>query len=110
MKENNIIYRFFSYDGDMFWKYACVSTAYLFSIFIYGAIGALYGFIKRKEREETITVAYIAVVGIALFLMLWEAQNKQLYNHSAWLCLSALYGTQVIQEVFDGRCKEDASP
>lgn len=95
--EGNIIYQFIGYEGSYFWKYACLSTSYLFALFIFVVTGALFSAVHRQIDEIQI-ISCMALYGIMLFLMLWEAQNKQLFNHAAWLVLAAGCGLQVIQE------------
>lgn len=120
-RSENIVYKWISWDGKYFWKYACLSTSYLFAIFLLVAIGAFYGTFCKK-MNATIMSSYVAVFGITLFLMLWEAQNKQLFNQTGWLLLAAGYGLQLIDDrgrhfvkalgnrgESNGRSKENAS-
>ena len=90
-KEGNIVYELISWDGKFFWKYACLSTSYLFALFLLTAIGAFRGAFGNKMNFTTMT-AYVTVIGIMLFLMLWEAQNKQLFNQTGWILLAACHG------------------
>lgn len=94
--ENNIIYQFLYYEGKFFWKYACLSTSYLFALLICVAGGALLAAF-RGQAGEVQAVSCMALFGIMFFLMLWEAQNKQIYNHAGWLVLAAGYGVRVIK-------------
>lgn len=93
---NNIVHELISWDGAYFWKYACLSTSYLFAVFLLMAIGAFCGALGRK-MDFTIMSSYVAIFGIMLFLMLWEAQNKQLFNQTGWILLAAAYGLQNIR-------------
>lgn len=93
--ENNIIYQLWEYEGRFFWKYACLSTSYLFALLICVAGGALFAAF-RGRADEVQVVSCMALFGIMFFLMLWEAQNKQMYNHAGWLILAAGYGMRVI--------------
>ena len=95
-KNNNIVHELISWDGAYFWKYACLSTSYLFAIFLLMAIGAFYGAFGKK-MNFTVMSAYVTTFGIMLFLMLWEAQNKQLFNQTGWILLAAAYGLQAIK-------------
>lgn len=94
-REGNVIYETISWDGKWFWKYACASTSYLFALFLLAALGAIRG--AAGARPDTaVLCSFVALFGIILFLMLWEAQNKQLFNHSGWLILAAGYGLQAV--------------
>ena len=97
-KSGNIVYEWISWDGQYFWKYACLSTSYLFAVFLLMAAGAFYGAFCEK-MNTTIMSSYVAVFGIMLFLMLWEAQNKQLFNQTGWLLLAAGYGFRLIDDI-----------
>ena len=93
--EGNLVYETISWEGKYFWKYACFSTAYIFALYLLMALGAFRG-VVRENVETTVMCSYVAFFGLILFLMLWEAQNKQLYNHSGWIILAAGYGLQMI--------------
>lgn len=115
----NVLWHWFSMDGDYYWKYACLSTAFFFSVLFYLGTGGLLQFVRKgkaagkskaggqdeagrqneadrqkeeaDEREEAgFFIAALAFWGLCLFLMLWEAQDKQMYNHSGWLIISLL--------------------
>ena len=95
-KSNNIVHELISWDGAYFWKYACLSTSYLFAIFLLMAIGAFSG-ASGKKMDFTVMSGYVTTFGIMLFLMLREAQNKQLFNQTGWILLAAAYGLQAIR-------------
>ena len=80
-KEENLLWNWFSMEGQYYWKYACLSTAFFFALLFFLGVGGLLQFFK-KENEPASFVAALAFWGLCLFLMLWEAQDKQLYNHS----------------------------
>ena len=90
-KEGNVIWKLMSYNGPYFWKYACVSTSYIFAVYLLVALGAAR-FFHTKESNIILGVSYITLFGVVVFLMLWEAQNKLLFNHIGWLVLAAAYG------------------
>lgn len=102
-KEGNILYETISWDGKYFWKYACLSTSYLFAMFLLMAVGAFRA-AGSGAPDDGVLCAYVAVFGIMLFLMLWEAQNKQLFNHSGWIVLASGYGLQIIGRRKDINC------
>lgn len=93
----NILWHWFSMDGDYYWKYACLSTAFFFSVLFYLGAGGFLQFLKRgrdgeggETEEAAFFIAALAFFGLCLFLMLWEAQDKQMYNHSGWLIFALL--------------------
>lgn len=105
--QENILWHWFSMDGDYYWKYACLSTSFLFSVFFFMGAGGLLQFAGKGEggmEEAGFFVPALAFWGLCLFLMLWEAQDKQLYNHSGWVILSMLSSLNLIS----GRIKKRA--
>lgn len=102
-KNENFLWNWFSQEGEYFWKYACISTAFFFSVLFLLGIGGMVQFFRKEEmREEELLffAAELAFWGLCLFLMLWEAQDKQLYNHSGWMMLSLIYCLNLLDNVF----------
>lgn len=94
-RQGNFLYETISWDGKFFWKYACLSTSYFFALLLLAAIGAFRGAVKGKIDGIGLC-SFVALFGIMLFVMLWEAQNKQLFNHSGWIVLAAAFGLKGI--------------
>lgn len=36
-------------------------------------------------------MSYLTVFGLFFFMMFWEAQNKQLYNHIPWMTFCVVW-------------------
>lgn len=99
--EKNFFWNCFSQEGKYFWKYACVSTAFFFSLLFIMGIGGVVQFVQKKEltrKDFLLLSAELAFWGQCLFLMLWEAQDKQLYNHSGWMMLSLIGALNSVTE------------
>lgn len=95
--KENLLTESFSEYGDYYWKYTCLSTSFFFAILICMACGALMQLIKHRD-EPLIFWVYVSIFGLFIFLMMWEAQNKQLYNNLPWLTLAAAYGMERLLE------------
>lgn len=95
--ERNMLWEWFYWEGVYFWKYCCLSTGYLFAIVLLMVLGSLFQMIHREE-EALVMQSFLSVFGLFLFLLFWEAQNKQLYNHIPWMTLVAVYGLERLQE------------
>lgn len=95
--EENLLTESFSEYGDYYWKYTCLSTSFFFATLIWMACGALMQLVKHRD-EPFIFWVYISIFGLFIFLMIWEAQNKQLYNNLPWLTLAAAYGMERLLE------------
>lgn len=66
-----------------------ITSGYFYTILILlicGAIKCLTGRLPLKdERLAFYLIAQLTLFGLFIFLMLWEANNRQLYNHMPWL-------------------------
>ncbi len=106
--EPNLLWNLFSQEGEYFWKYACVTTSLFFGVLFWLGAGGLVSFIvcrKPKREDFLFFVARLAFWGLCLFLMLWEAQNKQLYNHTGWVLLALVCSLNQVSEMVEGRSK-----
>lgn len=101
-KNENALWHWFSQEGDRYWTYAGITTAAFFSVlFLMGAGGTGMFFCKEYGREDFLFfVTALAFWGLCLFLMLWEAQDKQMYHHSGWMILSVVYGSNKVLDIF----------
>ncbi|MCM1101088.1 MAG: hypothetical protein NC398_06860 [Acetatifactor muris] len=96
--EENLLWQWVCEDGTYYWKYACLSTGFFYAILLLMLVGTLFRVLRPKREDIGVFVSYLTVFGIFLFLMLWEAQNKQLYNHIPWMTLAAVYGLETAKE------------
>lgn len=97
----NFLWNWFSQEGTYFWKYSCISTSLFFAVLFLLGIGGVLQFMKKGEPGEAdmlLLAVELAFWGLCLFLMLWEAQNKQLYNHSGWMLLGLVCSLNLIGE------------
>lgn len=112
-KDNpNFLWNLFSQEGSYYWKYACVSTSQFFAVlFMLGLGGAIRIFSKRELQEKDMLslIIQLAFWGLCLFLMLWEAQNKQLYNHSGWMLLLLVNSVDTLFNGYQREGTEDGS-
>ena len=107
-EQPNLLWNWFSQEGVYFWKYSCLSTSFFFAVLFMLGFGSLIQFVKKREFEKADLFSFsinLAFWGLCLFLMLWEAQNKQIYNHSGWLILSLVCGVNQLGELFENRSK-----
>lgn len=95
--EKSVLWEWFYWEGAYFWKYCCLSTGYLFAIILLMVLGSVFQILHREE-EDLVMQSFLAIFGLFVFLLFWEAQNKQLYNHIPWMTLAAVYGLERLQE------------
>ena len=93
--EESLLWHWVYWEGDYYWKYACLTTGFFYAVLLLMLAGTLLRtFVPGKEESDLIFMAYLTVFGLFLFLMLWEAQNKQLYNHIPWMTLTVVCGLE----------------
>lgn len=101
--EENLLWNWFSSDGAYYWKYCCLSTGYFFSVLFLMILGAFGQLVGKKEENPLVFQSYLAVFGLIVFLLLWEAQNKQLYNHIPWMTMASGYGLEYLYGIIASR-------
>ncbi len=95
--EESLLWHFVYWEGDYYWQYACISTGFFYAVLFLTLAGTLFGMFK-KEQNDLVFMSYLTVFGVFLFLMLWEAQNKQLYNHIPWMTVTAVCGLESLRD------------
>lgn len=96
LNENHWLYRMMHHEGDLYWRYNMITTSYMYTFYGLIFIGMVMTFVRRKNQDVTFSVSLIAIFGIMLYLMLFEANNRQLYNHLPWFVLAATCGLSEI--------------
>ena len=85
----HILHRLMHYDGSYYWRYSMLTTAYMYSVYSLILIGAIIQLFNKKKENACLKVPLITIFGLMLYLMLFEANNRQLYNHLPLLALGA---------------------
>lgn len=92
----NNAYEFFNSFGKYNGYTTMVTTGYFYALWLLGMSGQCIDLIQLQQNKiSEISFFYVpqlTVWGLYLFLMLWEANNRQLYNHIPWFCLFAVMG------------------
>lgn len=81
--KDNILWQLFSPWGKFYWRASQIGFCYLhalFSVCFFGNIVTVYRFIKSKEVSKTLMMLDLSILGYFIFLLIWEANNRQLYN------------------------------
>ena len=93
--QESLLWHWVYWEGDYYWKYACLTTAFFYAVLLFMLAGTLCRTVSARDEESNLVFAiYLTVFGLFVFLMLWEAQNKQLYNHIPWMTLAAVCGLE----------------
>ena len=96
LNQDHWLYRTMHHEGDLYWRYNMITTPYIYAFYGLIFIGMVLCLVKRKDKDATFAVSLIAIFGIMLYLMLFEANNRQLYNHLPWFVLAAACGLSEI--------------
>lgn len=57
----------------------------------------------KKDSDDGEVLFFLAALtfwGLCLFMMLWEAQDKFMYNHSGWMIISLIFSLMRMDEIF----------
>ena len=99
LRESNVIWELFSAWGKYYWRTSQWCFCFIFSVYaIYmgGSILALDNLARKKELPAVKVVADVALLGNIIFLMIWEANNRQLYNQLPVILLGAVWNIRFI--------------
>ena len=91
-EHERILYEMMDPGGKYYWKTSQITFCYIALIYLFYLLGGIYGIIfsiKNKKISAMKIMTDISFVGIFLFLMIWESNNRQLYNQVPlfWLAL-----------------------
>lgn len=80
-EKETILSRLFHPYGDLYWngsKYCMIWMFQIYLIMLIGAVGNLFR--KGKQTCAPLMISELTFIGYFLFLMVWEANNRQLFN------------------------------
>ena len=96
--ERNLIRELFSPLGKHYWITSQISFCYIFSIYtidLLGALKTLWGLFRKRTIPAMKAIADLSLLGIIIFLMIWEANNRQLFNQIPFLLLDSVLNAQL---------------
>lgn len=95
---DDFVWDWVSVSGRYFWRYNMICTSYFYFILamlIFGCVREC----RRKESAEPCTfVPMLTCLGIMIYLMIFEANNRQLYNQFMWFVCGAVNGVLFVGE------------
>ena len=84
-------------DAKHFDAYNHISTAMLLALIVLGLAGAY-----KMLRKPGFCAPYIALVGLALFLLIWETNNRYTLNHLPVIMVCAVMGLKTLSQYPSG--------
>lgn len=79
--------------GKYYWRtsqYCFCYIAVIYVAFLLGLLGCLKRLKRGEELPLMLMVCQLAFAGMFCFLMVWEANNRQLYNQMPYFILGAI--------------------
>lgn len=96
---HGFVYNCISPSGAYYARYCKWITAYWYMLLIL-CIAACITCIGKKAVDSRSFVPIVTVFGIMLFVMIFEANNRQLYNHIPWIICASNMGLWSLVNVF----------
>lgn len=96
-EERGFFYEVISEQGKYYWRYCLIHTSYFYCLLLLN-IAACAGSFWKKKWDVVSFVPLVSVFGIMLYVMIFEANNRQLYNHLPWIILGAEQGIMSLYE------------
>ncbi len=93
--EKGFVYNYIAYGGEHNGDYRANVTGRWYAVVLMAIFGMGVGFLrnlKKREVNAELFIAMLSVLGMFLYVMLSEANNRQLYNHFYWMFMLAGYG------------------
>lgn len=75
--------------GRFYWRTSQICFTYVMALYFIGLFSTIVGMARREKPDRVLLVGYLSFIGMFLFLMLWEANNRQLYNQVPIMILTA---------------------
>ena len=100
--EPNLLWQAFSAYGKYFWRTSQLCFVYIFGVYLVlllGQINTLKNIICNKMPSVWIFFSDVTLLGVFLFMAIWETNNRQLYNQIPIVLLGLiLHLTALYQE------------
>lgn len=99
LQPNNIIWELFSPWGSYYWRASQFCFCYAFSLYVVilgGIILTIILLFQKKEIPLIKVIADMTLLGIMVFLMIWEANNRQMYNQMPVIIIGSVMNIRQI--------------
>lgn len=98
--EQDILFDWVSQEGKFFWYYSMICTGYFYFLLVLMIFSCVQIWKNKDDICPGIFVPMITMLGIMIYLMIFEANNRQLYNHMPWLVCVSVNGLVFAVEAF----------
>lgn len=97
-KENklaNLLKDFYYNDGSLYYVFSDIMQVIWIGILLFVMLGAIL-----KEFDYNTTVAYLALIGLTIFTLLFEARARYLYLYAPYYIILAVIGIETIYKKY----------
>lgn len=88
----SFVYECISIYGKHLYRHYMLITGYYYMLLAMTVIACISRLFSKQAPTPHIAVPLLSMFGIMLYMMLCEANNRQLYNHLPWIICSASIG------------------
>ncbi len=98
----HFIYRFISAQGDFFRLFNNLSQCVYVSFYLFAVLGVVAGLREKAIQSRYLQNAapFLALLGFFAFMLIWEANHRQLVNQWPLLVMAASVGVCTILKFF----------
>ncbi len=93
---NDFVWEWVSQYGAYFWRYNMICTSYFYFVLFM----LIFGCVRECRRKASVNpctfVPLVTCLGMMVYLMIFEANNRQLYNEFMWFVCGAANGLALI--------------
>lgn len=99
LKPGNLLYELFSPWGKHFWRSSQFCFCYLFANYLLIFLGAVVSVVflfQKKGVPVMKKITDLTLLGNIIFLMIWEANNRLLYNQAPMILLCGVLSVRMV--------------
>jgi len=108
--DDSILQNVYGYNGKYYWRMCQLSFSYMFALWIFILIGTvlnIYNIATKKMTDELLSALQLAIIGMIMFMMLWETSNRQMFNQMPTMIMCAIYSMRLLMNKIS-RSKKNA--
>lgn len=93
---NDFVWEWVSQYGSYFWRYNMICTSYFYFVLFMLIFSCIRECVRKEPVDSCVFVPVITCLGMMVYLMIFEANNRQLYNEFMWFVCGSVNGLALI--------------
>ncbi len=89
---NDFVWEWVSQYGSNFWRYNMICTSYFYFVLLMLICSCIRECRRKGPVDPCVFVPVVTSLGMMVYLMIFEANNRQLYNQFMWFVCGAVNG------------------